>query len=141
FIAAKAITIQADNAFLPAELRNTMIAAGETSFTMGRLNYDLPMYGDTNRNQTRRFAVGAEGSFGDGWSWDAYYTSGENVRSNHYGGDTFPQNRALATDAVVDPSTGRIVCRSSLANPSNGCVPINWFGSSAPSPQAIAYIL
>ncbi len=34
-----------------------------------------------------------------------------------------------------------IVCRSTLFNPSNGCVPINLFGAGARSPGAIDYVL
>ncbi len=36
---------------------------------------------------------------------------------------------------------GRIICRSTLVNPGNGCVPLNLFGSGAPSPAARAWVL
>src|SRR5690606_12272056 len=35
---------------------------------------------------------------------------------------------------------GDIVCRSTLTDPGNGCVPLNLFGEGAPSAQAIAYV-
>src|SRR5690606_15963950 len=43
-------------------------------------------------------------------------------------------------DAVVDPATGRIVCQSSIADPTNGCVPLNPFGPNSASAAAIDYI-
>src|SRR5690606_19301681 len=44
-------------------------------------------------------------------------------------------------DAVVDPSTGAIVCHSTLHhNPNNGCIPMNIFGEGAASPESIAWV-
>jgi outer membrane receptor protein involved in Fe transport len=47
-----------------------------------------------------------------------------------------------AADAVRDPTSGNIVCRVTLTNPGlyPGCVPINLFGSGAPSQAAINYV-
>ncbi len=45
---------------------------------------------------------------------------------------------ALATDAVV--ANGQIVCRSSIANPSNGCVPLNRIGIGPVNADALNYI-
>src|SRR3546814_20904970 len=44
---------------------------------------------------------------------------------------------ALAQDAVFGPG-GSIVCRSTLTNPTNGCVPINRLGTMGPSAEALA---
>ncbi len=38
-----------------------------------------------------------------------------------------------------NPTTGQIVCRSTLTNPNNGCVPANVFGQGSISPAAVAY--
>ncbi len=43
-------------------------------------------------------------------------------------------------DAVRNPA-GQIVCRSTLANPNDGCVPGNFFGAGTMSQEAIDYIL
>ena len=48
---------------------------------------------------------------------------------------------SLATDAVVDPDTGNIVCRSTLTDPTNGCVPLNRMGVGVASEEALAYVL
>ena len=46
---------------------------------------------------------------------------------------------AAAGDAVRGPN-GAIVCRSSLANPGNGCVPYNLFGLGVNGKAALDYI-
>ncbi len=55
--------------------------------------------------------------------------------------DPISDNLYRAADAVTDPTTGRVVCRSSLTNPGDGCVPINLFGYGAPSQASLNYIL
>src|SRR5690606_35226288 len=47
---------------------------------------------------------------------------------------------SLGIDAVVDPGTGSIVCRSTLTAPDNGCVPYNVFGIGVNSEEAINYV-
>src|SRR5690606_18033648 len=48
-------------------------------------------------------------------------------------------NVALALDAVRAPND-EIVCRSTLTDPGNGCVPINTFGGDAVTSAALAYV-
>src|SRR5690606_6374449 len=45
---------------------------------------------------------------------------------------------ALALDAVLED--GQIVCRSSLDDPSNGCVPIDLIGRDPVSQEALDYV-
>ncbi|MBL8642316.1 MAG: TonB-dependent receptor [Rhodospirillaceae bacterium] len=133
------ITINQDNAYLPAALRTTMLAAGQNSFNMGRINSDFGLIREDLDNETRRVVVGADGDFGNDWTWSAYYQYGKNDEQFYERGIVRPANYNLAADAVIGPN-GQIVCRSSIANPTNGCVPINLFGSGSPSAQAIAYV-
>src|SRR5690606_19872477 len=49
-------------------------------------------------------------------------------------------NFALAQDPVYDPVSDQIVCRSTLTDPGNGCVPLNLFGPNAISEEARAYV-
>lgn len=135
-----ALTIRSDNAFLPASIRTAMAAQGLTSFTMGRSNYD---YATGKMNLHRRLwrgVVGAEGAFGNGWTWDAYYTRGEVENLFRVDNLRVTGNFNLAVDAVIDPATGRAVCRSTLTNPGNGCVPINLFGPGSVSAASAAYV-
>jgi outer membrane receptor protein involved in Fe transport len=111
---------------------------------MGTSNEDMPASGSANERATKRFVTGAKGSFELGskeFKWDGYYQKGiTDVREQLT--PTYNVNRlALATDAVRDPVSGNIVCRSTLTNPSNGCVPLNRFGIGVASQAALDYVL
>lgn len=133
------ITINADNAFLAPSLRTALATAGQTSFKMGRVDSDFGVITEHNANATRRAVVGLEGSLGKSWTWNGYYQFGDNRETLDEGPIVKTANYALAADAVVAPN-GQIVCRSTLTNPTNGCVPINLFGSGSPSAAAVAYV-
>lgn len=138
------ITIRSDNAFLPASVRSQMTTLGLTSFVMGSGNADLPWSGSNNIRETSRYVVGADGDFsllGKDFGWDAYYQHGV-TKTREELTPTWNNNRlALATDAVFHPTTGQIVCRSTLTSPANGCVPLNRFGIGVASQAAIDYVL
>lgn len=134
------IVIRNDNAYLPTSVRTAMATNNLNSFTMSRINADFGFYGNTARSRYQRFSGGLKGKFGAGWNWDVGLTHGRYTQRQNYAGDTISANLTAATDAVIDPATGRVVCRSTLASPTNGCVPINLFGSGSPSQQAIAYV-
>jgi iron complex outermembrane receptor protein len=135
-----AIRITQDNAFLPESIRDQMIALGIPSFSLGRISYDLGERPSKVSNDTRRYVLGFEGQLGGSWSWDAHYTYGENVYTQRIFENRIRSRFAQATDAVVDPNTGAIVCRSTLTNPNNGCQPLNVFGHGSPSAAAIDYV-
>src|SRR3546814_13600696 len=67
-------------------------------------------------------------------------THGENeIRITNF--DVLHNRRFYAAiDAVEDPVTGDIVCRSTLAGYDAGCVPFNPFGAGSPSAGALDYI-
>ena len=138
------VTIRSDNAFLPQSVRDQMTAQGLTSFVMGSSNADLPKSGSNNIRETSRFVVGADGDFsllGRDFGWDAYYQHGVTETQEELTPTWNNANLALATDAVVHPTTGQIVCRSTLTSPTNGCVPLNRFGIGVASQEAIDYVL
>ncbi|MET0338567.1 MAG: TonB-dependent receptor, partial [Caulobacter sp.] len=136
------ITIRADNAFLPVSVRNQMTALGLATFTMGTSNIDMPASGSAMDRETERYVVGGKGDFsaaGLDLIWDAYYQHGK-TRSHEQLTPTWNTSRlTLATDAVL--SNGQIVCRSTLTNPTNGCVPLNRFGVGVASQAALNYVL
>jgi outer membrane receptor protein involved in Fe transport len=85
--------------------------------------------------------LGANGDFevlGTGWKWDAYWQKGVN---RSWASTYIPINANIAdaVDAVRD-ANGVIVCRSTLANSSNGCIPFNAFGTGVNSPTALGYV-
>ena len=140
------LTIRQDNAYMSETLRDVMIANNIQSFSLARYWKD-EINGSYRRSRPATsivteggaFTLGGEGSIDDTWSFDVYAQFATNLQEfNGYGYRVNPNFR-LATDAVVGPN-GSIVCRSTLANPGNGCVPINLFGVNSVSDAAFDYV-
>ncbi|MGV2497417.1 TonB-dependent receptor domain-containing protein [Pelagerythrobacter aerophilus] len=145
------VTIMADNAFLPDSIRQALADAGETSFRFGTTNADLPVRTNDGKRSVQRYVVGANGEFdllGKSARWDAYYQLGIAKTREMAVGITNNARLAAATDAVFAPADnalgvaeGTIVCRSSLAEPGNGCIPLNRFGIGVADPDAVAWVV
>ncbi|QSR20051.1 TonB-dependent siderophore receptor [Novosphingobium sp. KA1] len=135
-----ALTLSRDNAYLPDALAEMMDEAGVTTVTMGRYDDDLPRTRVKVANETIRGVLGAEGNVLGGLKWNVYAEAARNERNLALHHDLIQANYVNAADAVVDPSSGAIVCRSSLANPGNGCVPVNVFGTNTVSSDALNYV-
>jgi iron complex outermembrane receptor protein len=136
------MTILSGNPFIPASVQAQMTALKLTSFVMGSWNGDVPRFHSNNRRTTRRGEFGMNGNFDaldTNWKWDAYYQISKNGLSER--ADSVGNNPRilLGRDAVRNPTTGAIVCRSTLTNPTNGCVPYNPFGIGVNSKAAVDY--
>jgi len=156
------LSVSADNAFLPQAIKDQMSGPGGGApqgpafLNVGRINDDW--FGNSevkNENTTYRGVAGLKGTMAGGWRWDAYYQYGENTYFGYVDGNLITSRRGnmalgnvnLAVDAVVAPAgnaagipAGTIVCRSTLTDPGNGCVPLNIFGVGAASQAAIDYV-
>ena len=124
------LIIQRDNAYLPQSVRDLMISNGLQTITVGRLNNDTGGVKVEGSNNLFRGVIGAKGDLGGSWRWDAYYQYGR----NRYEIAAGPNNRIVANyrraiDAVQNGN--QIVCRSTLTNPTDGCIPINIFGDGS----------
>ena len=133
------IQIRPDNAYLPATIRNQLLASGQQYALFGKDTVDFGPPTSRNNRDVWRATVGADGEVGATWKWHAYYTHGQSLTNLYADNDTIIGNFNNAVDAVRDPATNNIVCRSTLTNPNNGCVPLNLFGVGVASPAAIAY--
>jgi outer membrane receptor protein involved in Fe transport len=89
--------------------------------------------------KVQRYAVGAQGSFFDSWKWDVYAQAGRNHYDRSDSNNRIVANYLAAVDSVFNPATGQPICRSTLTNPGNGCVPANVFGQGSISAAAVAY--
>ena len=133
------ITIQ--NAYLPASLKALMITDNITNFPFGRWEGDLgaTKYGTSlfeAEEEVNRYVAGAKGGIVDSWTWDAHLQySRARYLSNLFGS----QNNvklAVETDSLLSPTTGLPICRDTLTNPNDGCVPVNMFGAGSISQNA-----
>lgn len=144
-----AATIFADNAFLPDSVRQVMADEGLESFTFRRFNGIEDLGGMTaiwDDNEMTSYTGGitldvrSEGFF-DGWQVDSYLQIGKNEREWFQHGMRVDRIHA-ALDAVVDPDTGDVVCRSTLfSDVFDGCQPINLFGEGNASAEAMDWVM
>lgn len=136
------ITIRSDNAFLPASVAEQVAARGITSFNLGSFNQDLgPLIAITDRSSWRA-VIGAKGDFealGTTWNWDVY--GQRTVNDLYFEASVSHTARYRAAIDAVRNSNGAIVCRSTLTNPNDGCVPYNIFGVGVVDPNARAYVM
>ncbi|MDQ1303411.1 MAG: iron complex outerrane recepter protein [Pseudomonadota bacterium] len=152
-----AITIRGDNPFLSADLRTSLQNAGlpltsATSFVLGRMGDDFGYTDNRNQSDVMRVLVGLSGSLGAGWNWDVSVQYGRTQYDQEVGNNRVqqqvlgvtnvtgqPTRIQLAADATID-TNGQPICRSTLTNPGNGCVPVNLFGVNNWSAAARDYL-
>ncbi|MEJ1963800.1 MAG: TonB-dependent receptor [Gammaproteobacteria bacterium] len=135
-------TIYRDNAFLPETLRQVMESEGLQQFGFSRMgsSADVGRARSIVENDTYSFTAGLQ-TLSAGWRYGGYYQFGENRGDTTLHDFVRTDRLSIALDAVRDPATGAIVCRSTLFNRNNGCVPIDLFGVGRASPEAIDYVL
>jgi outer membrane receptor protein involved in Fe transport len=126
---------------------------------ISRFNVDFGARKEIDTRDTYRIVTGFTGDFNEDWHYELSFNYGHthqvNVQHNDLQlADQFgnPAGFSLAIDAVSvdangnilspgDPGFGQnIVCRSTLTNPGNGCVPIDIFGEGAPSQAALNFV-
>lgn len=163
------IPISLDNPYIPAELlaqASELTAAGITPFlNMSRDVLDTAARSNpVAERKTLRALAGVRGEIPDlGWNYELSYVYGRtdaDITSRARIEDRY----FAAIDAVIDPSTGEIVCRSEIAGsgyvppssvfpaqnsnfaittfvPGDGqCVPVNLFGENSISQEAADFI-
>jgi len=144
-----AITIFQDNAFLPDDLRQTMVDNDIASFNLRRMgsieDIGQAYFEDWTRQNIGTVGFEAEigGGFMEGWNVQGYYQYGHSRRTwDQY---ALRVDRIFAAVDAVDDGSGNIVCRVSLDPEGTaafpGCQPINLFGRGNASAGAIDYVL
>ena len=146
-----AFTIYNDNAFLPAEAKAKMAAANVSTITVGRHSRDIPLEEIDAVQEMKRVNIGFEKRFENNWKLDGSYTRGVSRQDTDANDMTINRNLYAASDAVKNPSTGQIVCRSQYYTGNTfvaggtgldpGCVPLNIFGDGSITPEMAKYIL
>lgn len=135
------LTIQCDNAFLPAQTVADCASNRITSFQYGSFIADLPDSVAFNERVMDRFAVGLDAElsvFDKDWTLSAYYSHGTSVTDSEIRNGTLNNLIFASIDAIRAPG-GSIVCRSEAAR-ANGCVPLNIIGTGVASQDAIDWV-
>jgi len=134
------ISIDSGNPFLPASVQAAMDANGLTSISLGTMHPDLDIAKGTGDRTVTRAVLSLDGSFGNGWGWNAYYQYGEAKQAYSTPGMWNTTFLEKAYDAVINPDTGAIVCRVTLTDPTDPCVPYNPMGIGVNNQAAVNYV-
>lgn len=130
-------TIHSDNAYLHPQVLEAMQANGVDSVPFGLV---LGVASPEVESRTTRLMLGTTGLIWGDWELDAYYQYGASDLHTQVHNTANTVRMARALDAVVDPATGQVVCRSELGVRGDGCAPLNPFGEGNASPGALDYV-
>ena len=138
--------------------QTTAIGNGSYRFKLGKQFEDIGKRDETFQRDTYRVVTGIRGVFNDDWSYEASINYGKFKERVKTEGFLDRQRFMLAYDAVLDPNTNTIKCRSQidpaarvvgpgplalnqdrLAADVAACVPYNPFGSTADNSASIDY--
>jgi iron complex outermembrane receptor protein len=133
-------------------IKNILTAANggklPASVNLGRENFEDGSTVNQALTTYMRYNAGVRGplSWLGGWDWDAHVTYTQALYYNQSANNRIQTNYFNAVDAVANPAggvagvpLGEPVCRSTLTDPTNRCVPINVFGPGAISQAGLAY--
>lgn len=173
------IFVSPDNPFIPATILADALSDGGLATQEGADAFGLPEpgvlvardsfdLGNVKRDITRetfRTVIGFEGDITSSIGYNVSYTYGQTKENNRELNNRNNERWFAAIDAVRDPTTGNIVCRSTLdpsaipygdlfgrgtdpaswgttftPGPNSGCVPVNIFGENTVSDEARAWI-
>ncbi len=135
------LTINNDNAYLPQTIRDQMAANNLTSFQLGRFSRDDGPTVGSREAEVTRASLGMEAEVWNGWTFKPYVSYAQSDFTIGLNNTWITSRFRMAADAVVNPANGQVVCRSTLTDPTNGCVPVNLFGDGSTSDAAHAYYL
>jgi iron complex outermembrane receptor protein len=173
------IFISPDNPYMPDSIRADALSEGGLMTPEGAEAFGLPEPGvlvardsfdlgniirDVER-ETFRTVIGFEGDLSSSVAYNVSYVYGQTKEDNTELNNRNNERWFAAIDAVRDPTSGQIVCRSTLdptaipygdlfgrttdpdswgttftPGPNSGCVPVNIFGENTVSPEARAWI-
>jgi outer membrane receptor protein involved in Fe transport len=137
------LVLSSQNAFLSASYRNQLTTAAQPTFRLSKTFNDFPS--QTAETFERQYFANAvlQGKFGEGYRWDLSLIHGQAKQNTRQNYNLLNQNLYEALDAVVNPANNQVVCNVTLTNPTvaPGCVPLNVFGPSAATPDALNFLL
>jgi len=135
------VTMSVSDAFLPAPYSSAMAAAGLSTFTFNKQwgIGGIPPQAIDFDNRNLIVDAGLDGNLG-GYRWSAHYRHTLADMKSRASNIVHNGRLYAAMDAAVSPANGQIVCRATLSGSYPGCVPINLFGPTAESAEAVAYV-
>ena len=107
---------------------------------IGRRNVEGGNRQNDLQHASFRGVFGLRGDFTDDWRYDLSYQYAEVRMQSAYLNELSTSRIRRALDAVRDPETGRVVCRSVLDGSDPACVPWNIFREGAVTQEMVDYL-
>ena len=107
---------------------------------IGRRNVEGGPRQNDLRHTSYRAVLGLRGDLTDHWRYDVHVQYSEVQMENAYLNDLSITRIRRALDAVRDPGTERVVCRSALDGTDPACVPWNIFSEGAVTQDMVDYL-
>jgi len=142
FDASGSNAIRYENPYLSSQWRSALglAAPGDTAEALiYRRNVEGGGRQDDIRNTSYRGVIGVKGEIGM-WNYDVFAQMGKVLYAENYFNDFSNVRIGRALDAVVDPVTGAIVCRSFIDKTDKECVPYNIWALGKVTPEALKYL-
>jgi iron complex outermembrane recepter protein len=146
-----------DNAYL---INRFGAGAAPGGALLSRDNFDLGIRGERVKRETWRGVIGADGALSDNARYEISYVYGQTKARNTQTSNLIADRYFAALDAVFDPASGQIVCRSTIdggaiidpnnfgqapstftAGAGSSCRPLNFLGSGVASQEALDFVL
>lgn len=143
-----------NNPFITPNVRAQILAA-DPNITAINVNSILVQTGDTalgsSTNDVYRFVGGFKGEFAGDWRWDLSYEYGQTNSYLFVGNTRLAQFDNQAANAITPPAGyagpiyqtpagAPVICASSVANPNDGCLPVDFLGSNLTPAQLAKYM-
>jgi iron complex outermembrane recepter protein len=112
------LRVRGDNPFMPASIREAMESDGAPDYGViitGRDNFDLGRRGEDIKRETYRSVVGFDVDLARNLNFDVSWVYGRSDVDAFQSNTRYNDRFYAALDAVRDPATGNIVCRSNIA--------------------------
>ena len=120
--------------------RYGLTEADVQSVSIGRRNVEGGNRQNNLRHTAYRGVLGLRGDLTNRWRYDLHYQYAKVRMENTYLNDLSISRITRALDAVREPETGRVVCRSVLDGSDPDCVPWNIFREGAVTQEMIDYL-
>jgi iron complex outermembrane recepter protein len=126
------------NPYLPASLRDFMVANGLTSIPFGRTYLNLPRAYEIHKRDNFTIGTDLTGKLGEKLNWQAFMRYGQVVDNITTTNMVVKDNWLAGRNSTL--LSGQIVCADPTARAA-GCVPINFFSTDPFSQSVNNYIL
>ena len=134
-----AFTIFSGNPYIPGSVQQSLTNNRIASFTLGKNLADTDFETEVAKQELQRYHLLLKGDFGSVWHYEAHGIHSRSLQYEQLQNMPNLRNIYAAADAVRNPSTGQVVCRSQFYNAAGqfvaagtgldpACVPVNFFG-------------